>query len=142
MFNNVKNEILIFGMETMYSLVYLIYDRISKISSYSFKSSNLGKIVSLVSSDFSTVLNKLSNLFAGFFAPLEVIACSVMIIIKFRWTGVLVITAILLVIPLSMLMVKISVKIREGVNIQKDERIIRTAELISGIKYIKLYNWQ
>ena len=77
----------------------------------------------------------------GLFVPIEIIICSVLIILQFGWTGVVVIGVILLIIPLSMGIVKISVKMRKWINEQKDERVSRTAELIGGIKYIKLYSW-
>ena len=141
MFNNTKNNLQIFSVVLMYSLICLIYDRVSKLSTYSFKQNNLGRIVSLVSSDFDVILIKFPTLMEGLFVPLEIIACSVLIILQFGWTGVVVIAVILLIIPLSVCIVKISVKMRKGINVHKDARVSQAAELIAGIKYIKLYSW-
>ena len=85
---------------------------------------------------------KIVRIFSGAFAPLQLIAGMGLIFTRLKWLGVITVLTTLMIIPISMAIVKITVNIRRLVNTQKDERINRTAELIAGIKYIKMYGWE
>lgn len=82
-------------------LAMLLYAKISSISSYTIKSSQLGKLTNLLASDMGTIEHRIATLFNLFALPFAMIGSTVILIILFNWPGVVGILIFLLVLPVS-----------------------------------------
>jgi len=83
------------------SLAMLLYAKISKMTNYAIKSSELGKIINLLASDFGVIEQRLGLFCNAFNFPIAMIGCTILLIIRLGWPGVLGIVMVFLVIPIS-----------------------------------------
>ena len=141
-FNNAKNEADQLTEKAKNSLLVLLYKKVSKLSSFSLKQHNLGDIIGLISSDYSTINDKAVSFFGGFFAPMEYIAGGYVIFSRLGLAGGITLFAMIFIIILTMGISKLTVNIRRTVNVHKDQRISLLSEMVGGIKYIKMYGWE
>jgi ABC-type multidrug transport system fused ATPase/permease subunit len=79
----------------------LLYAKISKMTNYVIKNSELGKITNLLSSDFVVIEQRLGLFLNSFNFPIVMIGCTILLIIRLGWPGVLGIVMVLLIIPIS-----------------------------------------
>lgn len=124
------------------ALAMLLYGKISSLTSYIIKSSQIGKITNLLSSDFGIIEARLANFLYSFNFPIFAIASTVLLIFRLGWPGVLGVLIVLLVVPFSAYISKYNGKLVAEINIYKDKRVQITSEVIEGIKFIKLYGWE
>lgn len=120
----------------------LLYTKISSLSSYVIKSSKLGRITNLLASDLGVFELKLGTFLTCFAFPIVCIGCTVLLIIRLGWPGVLGVIIVVLTFPLSNLISKRNGQYITQINHYKDKRVQITTQVIEGIKYIKLYGWQ
>lgn len=123
-------------------LILLMYAKVSRLSAFNSKSSELGKIINLLSSDFNSIETKLPYLMAGLVFPFAVIGGTIIICLRTGWGGIFTFIVPLVIFPIAIL---ISRKIKDSIqriNVSKDGRIKLCSEIIEGIKFIKLYGWE
>ena len=82
-------------------LLYIIYVKLSRISLYTAKSQELGKIINLLSNDFNTFELKSPVFFASTVAPFALVGILAILITRFGWPGVLVLAVILICVPIQ-----------------------------------------
>ena len=83
------------------ALAMLLYAKISKMTNYVIKSSELGKITNLLASDFGVIEQRMALFLNSFNFPIMMIGSTILLIIRLGWPGVLGIVMVALVIPIS-----------------------------------------
>ena len=83
------------------ALAMLLYAKISKMTNYVIKISELGKITNLLASDFGVIEQRLGFFISGLAFPIVMIGCTILLIIRLGWPGVLGIVMVAIVIPVS-----------------------------------------
>lgn len=124
------------------SLSILLYTKISSLTTYIIKSSQLGKITNLLASDLGVFELRLSNFLALFSYPIYAIGTTTLLVTRLGWPGVVGIIVVMLGVPVSNFISKQNGNFISDINIYKDRRIQQVAELIDGIKFVKLYGWE
>jgi ATP-binding cassette subfamily C (CFTR/MRP) protein 4 len=120
----------------------LLYSKISKMTSFSIKSAELGKITNLIASDLSVFSLKIVNfIFAASFVNL-CIGISALLIWRIGWVGIISVVIVLLYLPLTNKLSEVNSEFVKEINQFKDRRVKVTTEVIEGIKYVKLYGWE
>lgn len=120
----------------------MIYTKLSKISQYTAKTQELGKIINMLSNDFNTIETKSPIFFASMITPFALAGIIAILITRFGWPGILILCVIFFFLPFQILVSKMNSTIIQKVNIYKDKRIKVCTEIIEGIKFIKLYGWE
>jgi len=108
------------------ALAMLLYAKISKMTNYVIKTSELGKITNLLASDFGVIEQRLGLFLNAFIFPIIMIGCTILLIIRLGWPGVLGIVMVILVVPISNAISKNNGSIIKEINIYKDKRIQTT----------------
>ena len=83
------------------ALAMLLYAKISEMTNYGIKNSELGKITNLLASDFGVIEQRLGLFLSGLTFPVVMIGCTILLILRLGWPGVLGIVMVALVIPIS-----------------------------------------
>jgi len=83
------------------ALAMLLYAKISKMTNYVIKTSELGKITNLLASDFGIIEQRMGLFLFAFTFPIAMIGCTILLILRLGWPGVLGIVMVALVIPIS-----------------------------------------
>jgi len=86
----------------------------------------LGKITNLLASDFGVIEQRLGLFLNAFIFPIIMIGCTILLIIRLGWPGVLGIVMVGLIIPISNAISKRNGSIIQKINIYKDRRIQMT----------------
>lgn len=139
--HNAFYEIPILTGKIRSELIFIIYKQLSKISVYSSKSQELGRIINMLSNDLNTIETKSLIFFAAFITPFALAGILAILITRLGWTGILIFVVIVVVTPIQICVGKLNGHLLEKVNINKDKRVRTTSEVIEGIKFIKLYGW-
>ena len=116
-------EIPIFIGRARGSLIVLIFKKLTKISQYTAKSQELGKIINMISNDFNLIELKGAPSFAGMVVPFHLIGVLIILIFRFGWLGIVPPLFIIIMAPLQLCIGKINGNILRKVNIHKDQRI-------------------
>ena len=120
----------------------LLYTKISKMTSFSIKSAEIGKITNLIANDLGIFFMRFVNfIFAAFFVIL-CIGLTVLLIVRIGWAGVISVVIVLLYLPLTNKISQANGEFIKEINGFKDRRVKITTEVIEGIKYVKLYGWE
>lgn len=101
----------------------MIYSKLSKISQYTAKSQELGKIINLLSNDFNTIETKSPTFVASLISPLAIAGIIAVLITRFGWPGILILVVVLLNLPFQTLVGKMNGTIIQKVNVYKDKRV-------------------
>ena len=88
--NNAFYEVPILSGKMRSELLFIIYTKLSRISLYSAKQQEVGKIINMLSNDFNTFEIKSPVFFASTIAPFALIAILAILITRFGWPGTLV----------------------------------------------------
>jgi len=83
------------------ALAMLLYAKISKMTNYVIKNSELGKITNLLASDLGVIEQRMALFLNSFNFPIMMIGSTILLIIRLGWPGVLGIVMVALVIPIS-----------------------------------------
>jgi len=83
------------------ALIILLYGKISKLTAYVIKSSELGKITNLLSSDLGVFEIKFSLFLNGLNFPITMIGVTIILVLRIGWPGVIGILIVLLVVPIA-----------------------------------------
>jgi len=79
----------------------LLYAKISKMTNYVIKNSEIGKITNLLASDFGVIEQRLGLFLNSFSFPIVLIGCTILLVVRLGWPGVLGIVMVTLIIPIS-----------------------------------------
>lgn len=124
------------------SLTMLLYSKISSMGPSALKSSDLGKVTNLLVSELSALDMSLDNIMLSFSFPVVLVGIAIILVCRVGWVGIVGVFLFLLFIPISILISKKNGDIISESNKFKDERVDLTAQIIEGIKSIKLYGWE
>ena len=74
--------------------------------------------------------------------PFALIGIIIILYFRFGWPGFIIFAIIIAFLPIQILVGKLNGTLLESVNVDKDLRIKVCAEVIEGIKFIKIYGWE
>ncbi|EAR97613.1 ABC transporter C family protein (macronuclear) [Tetrahymena thermophila SB210] len=150
----VSNFIQVLGMHHGTKVNYLIfcsirvmfmktlYQKVSNLSSFAIKEANIGKLVSIVSSDLTTFEVKSFHIISLLVLPFGLVAVAVVLYFRFGGFGVLGLILMMFFIPIQIYIAdKSSQSFAQKTNLV-DKRINLTNEVIEGIRLIKMYAWE
>lgn len=112
------------------------------MTNYSIKSQEMGKIINLISSDFSKLEILFTFIFKVFMAPFSFIAVIVVFSVTFGWTVVIFFGLMLLTTIFQYLLTRKMGDLIKSINLLRDERIKNLNMIIAGIKALKMYSWE
>jgi len=108
----------------------LLYAKLSKMTTYVIKSSELGKITNLLASDLGVIEQRMAVFLNSFTFPIVMIGCTVILITRLGWPGIIGVIIVALIIPISNFISKNNGKLIQEINVFKDKRIRITTEVI------------
>nr|KAG5685655.1 hypothetical protein BaRGS_020897 [Batillaria attramentaria] len=130
------------GMRVKSSIISAVYGKALAMSHESKRKSTVGEIVNLMSIDCQRVQDATAFLYLTWSAPLTII------IAMYQLWGVLGpaslagLGVMLLVIPVNAIVVSRQRKLQIATMRIKDQRLKTMAEVLNGIKVLKLYAWE
>lgn len=124
------------------AFIYLLYERVSHLSQFMVRNTNMGKIINLLANDFNTMEVKLLFVFMLVAFPFVLFGTAVVLVFRLGWLGLLCIGIPLVIIPFQGMIGKKNGEIFTSLNVEKDTRVKTTTEVIEGIRFIKLYGWE
>lgn len=96
----------VLGSKIKCALAMLLYNKISSLTSYVIKASEMGKITNLLASDLGVIEARLANFLCAFSFPVFAIGSTILLILRLGWPGVLGIVIVLISVPLTNLISK------------------------------------
>jgi ABC-type bacteriocin/lantibiotic exporter with double-glycine peptidase domain len=96
----------------------------------------------MLSNDFNTIETKSPLFFVSLGIPLILSGIIAILVTRFGWPGIIIFGVALVIIPVQVLIGKITGSIMQKINIYKDRRVKICTEIIEGIKFIKFYGWE
>ena len=112
------------------------------MTNYSIQTQEMGKVINLMSSDFSKLELFFIYIFKILVAPFAFIAVFVVLFITFGWTAVLVLGILIFQALVQFLLTKIMGRVMKSINQLRDERVKKLSAIIAGIKALKMYSWE
>lgn len=131
----------IIGCRLRTGLVSLLFAKLSALSQYTIKNSEISKVVNMLSNDFNIIEVKIPIFFASLTFPFAFIGIAIILLIRLGWPGIIGIMIPVLVFPIQNYIGKKNGQLLQKVNINKDLRVKVCTEIIEGIKFVKLYGW-
>ena len=123
-------------------LIELTFQKILRLELAELKAGNdIGKILNLVNSDVESIPG-LQNLPSLFSIPFVLVICFVFLYKILGISSLVGIFTILLHLPISYFIGKFTAKLKHKTVLISDERLNLIADLLEGIKVIKLYGWE
>ena len=132
----------IIGMWTKASIISAIYRKALVVTAESKKGSTSGEIVNLMSVDAQKISDLLPYLNMLWSAPLQI---GVAIYLLYQILGAPVFAGLgtmIALIPINGFSAAITRKLQVKMMKQKDVRVKKMSELLSGMKILKLYAWE
>ncbi|KAL4462373.1 hypothetical protein ABPG72_003266 [Tetrahymena utriculariae] len=131
-------------IQTRFRNVFMkaIYSKISSLSAFSVKEANIGKLVSLISNDLTTLEQRCNIMFAVLSIPLPLVASVIYLYLKYGGIGLVGIVIMLGLCPIQLFFSKLQTKFFSEKTKYTDQRVNLTKEVIEGIKLIKMYAWE
>ena len=117
----------------------LLYAKITSLTSFSLKSSDIGKISNLLAIDLGAIEQRFMNVSIAVCFPFVLVGITSIMILRVGWIGIAGIMTVILLTFLSFLFSRKCTNIVDKINIFKDLRLDYTAEIIEGAKNIKIY---
>jgi ATP-binding cassette subfamily C (CFTR/MRP) protein 4 len=102
------------------SFVFLLYERVTKLSQFMVKSADMGKLVNLLASDFNTMDEKLLFLTMAFGLPFLLLGVAIVLVIRLGWLGLFCIFTPIVFTLIPMVIGKINGRILTKLNVHKD----------------------
>lgn len=81
-------------------LINILYEKVSNLSAYSVKKANVGKIINMISSDFSSFESKSVTIFHSILAPVTLTISCAMLAYRIGYIAILAIILMLGLFPL------------------------------------------
>ncbi|KAL4500392.1 hypothetical protein ABPG72_003343 [Tetrahymena utriculariae] len=123
-------------------LIALIYKKIIQMSQHQISKKNVGKLFNMISADLMSIEILMPYVFQAIWAPLLIMATTVIICIRLGAYGLIAIGFILIVYPSQQILGKLQQKYFALKNARSDERVKLVNESIEGIRLIKMYAWE
>lgn len=101
----------------------MIYAKLSKISYYTIKEQELGKIINLLSNDFNVFEAKGPTIFIIFVIPFAMVGIVAILFYRFRIAGLSIPAVILFFLPFQILVGKMNGSLFQQINVNKDKRV-------------------
>jgi hypothetical protein len=101
----------------------LLYAKVSHLTTYIIKTSDIGKITNLLANDLSTLDMKLAPFFNGFVLPIILVGNTILFITRLGWPGILGALIFFLLMPLSNCISKKNGSLISQMNVHKDKRV-------------------
>ncbi|QRW04429.1 ABC transporter [Ceratobasidium sp. AG-Ba] len=114
----------------------------SKKAANEMAGADVGKIVSLVSTDSMRVARFVSTVQFVYDTPLSIIIASIMLYNLMGWTAFTGYVAILIALPINDVLVRRTSGLLRGISAIRDKRMRAMNEVILGIKFIKYSAWE
>ncbi|XP_078381397.1 ATP-binding cassette sub-family C member 3-like [Oculina patagonica] len=124
------------------AIIGLIYEKALVLNSASRRQSTAGEMVTLMSVDaarLSLLVNYVTMLWSG---PLEIAVAIYFLSVSMGISVLAGIGILILLIPLNLLISRLTRKQQIKQMLKKDSRIVIMDEVLSGIKALKLYAWE
>ena len=112
------------------TIIFNIYHKMLRLSQFTVKSAEIGKITNLLSNDISSIELKTPVFFAAIIFPVGIIGVLVMLVTRFGPVGLIALGVTALVFPFQAYVASSNGERIQNVNIYKDERIKVTTEII------------
>jgi ATP-binding cassette subfamily C (CFTR/MRP) protein 4 len=113
----------IIGARLRAGLVYVLFAKLSNISQFTLKISEMSKVVNMLSSDFNIIELKMPIFFASLVFPFAFVGIAIILIIRLGWPGVIGIVVPIVVFPLQTYIGKKNGQLLQKVNVHKDLRV-------------------
>ena len=101
----------------------MLYAKISKITSFVVKNSELGKITNLLSNDLSIIEMRLQSLLMSLVFPVVIIGITILLMIRIGWVAIIGIILMLIEVPIANRISKRNGDIVVEANKYKDKRV-------------------
>jgi ATP-binding cassette subfamily C (CFTR/MRP) protein 4 len=121
--------------------IYLLYERVSRLSQFMVRSADMGKLINILAGDFNTMETKLMFSFMAVAFPFLLVGVAVVLVLRLGWIGLICIFTPIILMPISWGIGVINGKILSKLNVHRDSRVKITGEVIEGIRFVKLYAW-
>ena len=112
------------------------------MTNYSIQTQEMGKVINLMSSDFSKLELFFIYIFKIFVAPFAFTAVVIVLLITFGWTAVIILALLIFTALAQFLLTKIMGRVMKSINQLRDERVKKLSAIIAGIKALKMYSWE
>ncbi|KAL4478038.1 hypothetical protein ABPG72_013477 [Tetrahymena utriculariae] len=123
-------------------LVNILYDKVSNLSAYSVKKANIGKIINMISSDFSSFENNGVYIFHCILSPFLLALASWILISRLGFAGIISIILLVLLFPLQKKTAQRASNYTKLQTKERDQKVKIFSEMIQGIRIIKMYGWE
>lgn len=111
-------------------LILMVYRKLSRLSQYGAKMQEIGKVINLMSSDFSTIEANATIFFAALSAPFGIIGIIAILVYRFGWPGILIAVVIAIVFPIQIAIGKLNSMTIKKANVYKDKRVKASTEFV------------
>ena len=105
------------------AIAMLLYTKISKLTAYVIKSSELGKITNLLSNDLSIIETRLVTVMWSTAFPVAFLGITILLLVRIGWVAIIGLIIVLLQIPISNMISKKNGSIIKEANEFKDKRV-------------------
>ena len=111
-------------------LLLFMFRRLSKISQYTVKAQEMGKIIHLVSNEFNSFDIKGYALFALLITPFGIGGVQTLLVMRLGWPAFIILAVFVGFLPLQVGVAQMNTSLIEKVNVQKDKRVKVCSEII------------
>ncbi|XP_048588406.1 multidrug resistance-associated protein 1 [Nematostella vectensis] len=130
------------GMKTGTALMGIVYTKAMSLSSSSRKQSTVGEIVNLMAIDSQRVVTLINTINQVWSAPMQIVTAIYFLYVLMGASILVGVAVLLLLVPLNILVTRISRRLQVKQLKFKDDRVKLISEVLSGIKVLKLYAWE
>ncbi|KAI9003964.1 P-loop containing nucleoside triphosphate hydrolase protein [Hyaloraphidium curvatum] len=123
------------------SLITAVYSKSLRLSQGARQKYFSGKTVNMMSTDTARIDLTVPQLHALWAAPLLIIASLIVLVIMLGISGLIGFLVLVIVVPISGQLMRISMRVRKKTNVLTDERVKLTQECIGGIRVVKFMSW-
>lgn len=124
------------------SLITSVYSKSLRLSQRARSEYFGGKMVTLMATDSARIELTAPQLQALWAAPLLIVAALIVLIVTLGVAGLVGFLVLVIVVPISGQLMRISMQVRRATNTLTDQRVKLTQECISGIRVVKFNAWE
>lgn len=129
-------------IKTVNSINFLIFNKITKLSSSSRKYLEAGSIMNNVNVDVNSIQQMVMMIYRFFNDPVTILVSMAMLVFEVGWIGLISPIVCFVCMGLQQKIMKLSMDMRKDQLIFSDQRSKCISEYFSGIKIIKYYGWE
>jgi ATP-binding cassette, subfamily C (CFTR/MRP), member 1 len=139
--NNFMNSIFELGANVKSGLISVIYKKSLRLSNEGRAAKSTGDIVNLMVVDTQRISELSRQGFQLWSAPFQITLCLISLNQLLGWTGFAGLGVMCVMIPVNMLIARLTKALQKRQMKNKDRRTRVTTEILMNIKSIKLYSW-